>query len=121
MKNKYMENKYMEELVWRKEGDGGCERSYRTEKKALAADNNMPLANTNDMPLSNTNDMPLANNLFLHHDGFHAANTKREEASAKLSERYLVGQPCQNPFMPTNNYMNDLEVQMNFLTPQKSK
>jgi hypothetical protein len=117
----------MEELVWRKEGDGGCERSYRTEKKALAAENDMPLANGNDMPLANdmalanTNDMPLANDLFLHHDGFHVANTKREEASAKLSERYLVGQPCQNPFMPTNNYVNDLEVQMNFLTPQKSK
>ena len=34
-------------------------------------------------------------------------------------ERYLVGQAIQNPFMPNSNYANDLEVQMNFLTPIK--
>ena len=46
--------------------------------------------------------------------------SKREEANHKLSDRYLVGQANFNPFMPTNNYVNDLEVQMNFLTPQKN-
>ena len=34
-------------------------------------------------------------------------------------QRYLVGQAIQNPFMPNSNYANDLEVQMNFLTPIK--
>ena len=53
-------------------------------------------------------------------DGFRQANNKREEASAKMNERYLVGQATQNPFMPTNNYVQDIENQMNFLTPQKS-
>jgi hypothetical protein len=53
-------------------------------------------------------------------DGFRQTNNKREEASAKMNERYLVGQATQNPFMPTNNYVQDIENQMNFLTPQKS-
>jgi hypothetical protein len=53
-------------------------------------------------------------------DGFRQVSTKREEANTKMSERYLVGQATQNPFMSSNNYVNDIEVQMNFLTPQKS-
>ena len=52
-------------------------------------------------------------------DGFRQATNKREEASAKMNERYLVGQATQNPFMPSNNYVQDIENQMNFLTPQK--
>ena len=52
--------------------------------------------------------------------GFRQVSTKREEANTKMNERYLVGQATQNPFMPANNYANDIEVQMNFLTPQKS-
>ncbi len=52
--------------------------------------------------------------------GFRQVSTKREEANTKMNERYLVGQATQNPFMPANNYANDIEVQMNFLTPQKT-
>ena len=84
----------MEELVWRK---AGAERCERTEKKALA--------------------QPVQAFAL---DGLHKLQNKREEANHKLNERYLVGQAKQNPFMPNSNFINDIEVQMNFLTPQKS-
>ena len=47
-------------------------------------------------------------------------NNKREDANHKLSERYLVGQLNQNPFMINNNYLNDLDNQQHFLIPQNS-
>ena len=120
----------MEELVWRKEGER-CERSYRTEKKALPEEdtrqNNNDSDNDQARAIANenniTNYMTEPSNTIQHYinqDGFHNINTKREDSNAKLSERYLVGQAKHNPFMPANNYVNDLEVQMNFLTPQKS-
>ena len=44
---------------------------------------------------------------------------KREETYNKMSEREMVCQVGQNPFMPNSNFATDIEVQMNFLTPQK--
>lgn len=96
----------MEELVWRK---AGAERCERTEKKALAQPVQVQPAQTQAQPVQ-------AFTL----DGLHKVQNKREEANHKLNERYLVGQAKQNPFMPNSNFINDIEVQMNFLTPQKS-
>ena len=90
----------MEELVWRKEGER-CERSYRQLPQQQQAEQQQPHFN-------------VANN-----EGFHKVSNKREEANEKMNERYLIGQATQNPFMTNNNYVNDLEVQMNFLTPKK--
>ena len=47
-------------------------------------------------------------------------NNKREEANHKLSERHLVGQLNQNPFMINNDYIKDLDIQQNFLIPKNS-
>jgi len=47
-------------------------------------------------------------------------NNKREDANHKLSERYLVGQLNQNPFMINNDYIKDLDVQQSFLMPKNS-
>ena len=47
-------------------------------------------------------------------------NNKREEASNKLSDRYLIGQAIKNPFLVENDYLQDLEVQHNFLMPKKT-
>ena len=99
-----------EELVWRK-GTERCERSYiqvqadkvMQAEQVIQADKVMQA----DAHRINT-------------DGFRKVSTKREEANAKINDRYLVGQATQNPFMPNNNYVNDIEDQMNFLTPQKS-
>ena len=100
----------MEELVWRKKGEK-CERSYRqipqqhqqTQVQAQAQSELQP-----QHPHFN-----LTNN-----EGFHKVSNKREEVNEKINERYLIGQSTQNPFMTNNNYINDLEVQMNFLIPQ---
>lgn len=100
----------MEELVWRKEGEERCQRSY----KEIPKNQNEPIANE---PIANG---PIANDYpSLQNEGFRQVSNKREEANSKINERYLVGQPNQNPFMPSNNYVNDIENQLNFLTPQK--
>jgi len=103
----------MEELVWRKKGDEGCIKSYRpsitnqitptTEKKALDGDSQL-----------NNNTQTIHGGL----GGLPPLN-RREEVSAKMNERHLVGQSTQNPFMPNSNYARDLEAQMNFLAPHK--
>ena len=48
------------------------------------------------------------------------SSNKRDQAHNKLNDRELVGQVGQNPFHTSNNYLNDLEVQQNFLMPKAS-
>ena len=52
---------------------------------------------------------------------YREASNKREESSNKISERYLVHQRGQNPFITTHNsYVNDIETQQSFLIPKCS-
>ena len=44
----------------------------------------------------------------------------RDMNNEKLMSRYMVAQTNCNPFMANNDYLKDLEVQDNFLTPQNS-
>ena len=109
----------MEELVWRK-GNERCERSYKEDhpqyqNRTLGSEAHGSEAHGSE-GLSNSNELRVGT---IADDGFHKVSTKREEANFKINERYLIGQAIKNPFMSTNNYVNDLEVQMNFLTPQK--
>lgn len=101
----------IQELIWRK-GTERCERSYKIP--ALTKEQEQYMQEQAQMQAQAQQTQHIAP------DGFRQANNKREEASAKMNERYLVGQATQNPFMPTNNYVQDIENQMNFLTPQKS-
>ena len=50
------------------------------------------------------------------HD-FIKSESKRENHFHKINERELVAQTNMNPFM-TSNYLEDLQVQEDFLTPQ---
>ena len=52
------------------------------------------------------------------HD-FIKSESKRENHFHKINERELVAQTNMNPFM-TSNYLEDLQVQEDFLTPQNS-
>ncbi len=128
----------MQELVWRK-GDERCERSYKIpaltkeqeqyiqaqqvqaqqvqaqQVQAQQVQAHQVQAQHTQMQTKEQTQAPPP----IQQDGFRQATNKREEASAKMNERYLVGQPTQNPFMPSNNYVQDIENQMNFLTPQK--
>jgi len=120
----------VKELIWRK-GDERCERSSKALAHTSVAQHQQQQALSVQQALAHTS---VAQQALAAHTsvvqalegkpqqqpGFRQVSTKREEASAKMNERYLVGQPNQNPFRPSNNYLEDIEVQMNFLTPQKS-
>jgi hypothetical protein len=122
----------MEEVVWRKAGEERCERSYRplasagetvdtkiTEKKALPVN-----LQTIDMTMSTVCPVGVLGACPVEAvpvGGLGACPqlNRRETANAKMNERHLIGQSMQNPFMPNSNFATDIEVQMNFLTPQK--
>jgi hypothetical protein len=113
----------MQELVWRK-GDERCERSYKIPALTKEQEDYMQAQQmqAQQMQAEHTQKQHIEQAQApppIQQDGFRQATNKREEASAKMNERYLVGQATQNPFMPSNNYVQDIENQMNFLTPQK--
>jgi hypothetical protein len=110
-----------EELVWRK-GTERCERSYIQVQadKVMQAEQVMQADKVIQAEQVIQARTMQADAHRINTDGFRKVSTKREEANAKINDRYLVGQATQNPFMPNNNYVNDIEDQMNFLTPQKS-
>lgn len=118
---KHMANKdpvIYTEFVWRKEGEERCDwtpmqRTSLTEKKALREE---PSADSKS-ELQDTHNFPQMNLEPLHTRGVKGDIRKGGEGGHP--QRYLVGQAIQNPFMPNSNYANDLEVQMNFLTPTK--
>jgi len=47
-------------------------------------------------------------------------SNKRQNMNDKLSNRYMVQQTNQNPFLIGSNYVQDLDVQENFLRPKSS-
>jgi hypothetical protein len=119
----------VQELVWRK-GEERCERSYkqveqrqaeRVQAERVQAEQRQAEQRQAEQRQA---EQRQAEQVQVERvqapDGFRQVSTKREEANAKINERYLVGQATQNPFMSANNYANDIETQMNFLTPQKS-
>ena len=119
-----------EELVWRKPGEERCDWTpieLSTEKKALAeqtqqekkeAEPSKEIQSVTNFPqIGGVGDFPQRNLEPIHTRGLKSDTRKGGEGG--YPERYLVGQAIQNPFMPNSNYANDLEVQMNFLTPTK--
>jgi hypothetical protein len=113
----------IQELVWRK-GDERCERSYlpTVQAERVQAQRQVPTVQAERVQVEQMQAQQMQAQQIEQRiipDGFRQVSNKREEASAKMNERYLVGQATQNPFMPSNNYIQDIENQMNFLTPQK--
>ena len=120
----------MEELVWRK-NEERCERSYRPipkecipepKKQQVPKEYEQRPAPAQEQYEQRT--APIEHRTLAQEpipdNGFRQISNKREEANSKINDRYLIGQATQNPFMASNNYINDIEVQMNFLTPQRS-
>jgi len=115
----------MEHLVWRKNNER-CERTERhtltqapaIQAQAIQAQGPAIQAQGPAIQAPAPAPSPLAQVIPDH--GFRQVSNKREEANAKINDRHLIGQANQNPFMLSNNYVNDIEVQMNFLTPQRS-
>ena len=103
----------MEELVW-----STGEKYEKSSKKdnpnlKVKSENTELIDNNSEINNSEINNNNMNNEIF-------RINNKREEANHKLSERYLVGQLNQNPFMINNDYIKDLDIQQNFLMPKNS-
>lgn len=94
----------MEELVW--------SRGEKYEKSSKKDNPNLQV--TREISDLNENNNDINNNEIFR------INNKREEANHKLSERHLVGQLNQNPFMINNDYIKDLDIQQSFLIPKNS-
>ena len=128
----------MEELVWRK-NEERCERSYRPspvqeqkrpappeqyEKRPAPSEQYEKRLAPSVPKEYEQRPAPIEHRTLAQEpipdNGFRQISNKREEANSKINDRYLIGQATQNPFMASNNYINDIEVQMNFLTPQRS-
>ena len=99
----------MEELVW-----STGEKYEKSSKK-----DNPNLQVTREIANLNENNNDINNNDINNNEIFRI-NNKREEANHKLSERHLVGQLNQNPFMINNDYIKDLDIQQSFLIPKNS-
>ena len=97
----------MEELVW-STGEK-YEKSSKKDNPNLQVTREIVDLNQNNSNNNNDNN----NEIF-------RINNKREEANHKLSERHLVGQLNQNPFMINNDYIKDLDIQQSFLIPKNS-
>ena len=60
-------------------------------------------------------------NIFYDNNGiFRMSSSKREEVNLKMNDRELISQCSQNPYLVQNNYIEDLEMQQNFLMPKNS-
>ena len=53
-------------------------------------------------------------------ESFQSKQNKREETNNKMLEREMIAQTNSNPFLLGNDYLEDLSVQDQFLTPQNS-
>lgn len=47
-------------------------------------------------------------------------SNKRDSMNGKLSDRRMIQQVGQNPFHMSNNYLDDLDIQEQFLRPKSS-
>ena len=106
----------MEELVW-STGEK-YEKSSKKDNPNLQVTREIVDLNENNSNSNNNNDNNDNNND--NNNEVFRINNKREEANHKLSERHLVGQLNQNPFMIDNDYIKDLDIQQNFLIQKNS-
>ena len=102
----------MEERVWRK-GEK-CVRSRKDENPELTQALDQALDTKLNTEINMKEDF--APNI----GEFGIASNKREDVNTKISDRQMLGQVSHNPFLTSTDYVNDLEVQENYLKPQNS-
>lgn len=109
----------MEESVWH--SGERCERSMkRTINSETSATSAASSALTQSLNPKLETEINIKEELSLNANSFGNASNKREDANTKLSERQLIGSVTHNPLLTETNYINDLEVQENYLRPQNS-
>jgi hypothetical protein len=98
------------------------EQSTKSDREKYANDTNANDTNANDTNANENTDYNQMKSL-LFEDGTESCmrvSNKREDANTKLNERSMIESIQQNPFLPRNNYINDLQVQDEFLKPRNS-
>lgn len=102
----------MEQLAW---SDGS--KPVRSVKEDRSKYSNSDCLETTDQ--IEFNEVYKLNNM-MHETIFREPNGKREDANFKISERQMIGQTYQNPFFNNTTYVNDIDIQENYLIPRSS-
>lgn len=109
-----MNNCKFETIIWNK-GDKPEKSAKRTMVETF---NEYEPKNTNTFSSSILSLEPPSMNVLS--SIYRESNNKRQECSDKISERYLIQQRGQNPFISHSSYVNDIETQQSFLIPKCS-
>jgi hypothetical protein len=108
----------MEERVWR--NGEKCERSRKGENPALVQAPERVRALDQALDTKLNTEIKIKEDFAPNIGELGAASNRREDVNSKLSERQMIGQVSHNPFLTSTDYVNDLEVQENYLKPQNS-
>jgi len=107
----------MEYRVWR-HGDG-AERSKKPKDEPSPAELALEEASQfNEHGMSSIGQSKIELGLFM--SDMNQTNCRKEMLMDKSSDRQLIQQVNQNPFMVESNYIEDLTIQEQFLRPRSS-
>ena len=98
-----------ETIIWNK-----GEKPEKSIKRAISPIEESESKSTFSSSSSSTSPMNIPSSIY------REASNKRQESSNKISERYLVEQRGQNPFVSHSSYVRDIEIQQSFLIPKFS-
>ena len=115
----------MNELIWRpKNNKYEKNKQSRKEDKPLETieeEEIEPITNIKAPNIRKEKKEIVDPNTFYDNNGiFRMSSSKREEVNLKMHDRELISQCSQNPYLVQNNYIEDLEMQQNFLMPKNS-
>lgn len=118
----------VEEYVWRfgDPPERSAKRDKPTEKKELCDEPENLALEDGKAFISNTMQSMVENgqydmiDLALNQAEQNMESNKRQNMNDKLNDRYMVQQTNQNPFLIGNTYVQDLDVQEEFLRPKSS-
>lgn len=118
----------VEEYVWRfgDPPERSAKRDKPTEKKELCDEPENLALEDGKAFISSTMQSMVENgqydmiDLALNQAEQNMESNKRQNMNDKLNDRYMVQQTNQNPFLIGNTYVQDLDVQEEFLRPKSS-
>ena len=116
----------VEEYVWKFGEPPEKSLKRETEKKELSENPETLALEEGQSFIANTMQTMIDNekydmiDLALNQAENNQESNKRQNMNDKLSNRYMVQQTSQNPFLVGNNYIQDLDVQESFLRPKSS-
>ena len=108
----------MNELIWRP-------KNNKYEKNEQSRKEDKPLETIEEevaipAPKKEKKEVVDPNTFYDNNGIFRMSSSKREEVNLKMHDRELISQCSQNPYLMQNNYIEDLEMQQNFLMPKNS-